>query len=349
MRKHGGDWNSHFEQFGEMPLDFSANLSPLGMPQAVREAAVHALEHAEHYPDPYCRSLRAAITTQLGIPVSHCLCGNGAADLLFRMALAVKPQTALLAVPTFSEYEAALKTVNCSIRYYHLSEAEEFALTDRFLGAVTPDIDLVILCSPNNPTGLTVSPALMQKIILRCEENGALLAVDSCFQDFLDNPEAHSLVSELAEHPNVVVIKAFTKLYAMPGLRLGYALSSNTTLLERMRDMGQPWPVSCLAQEAGIAAVSETAYVQSVRSLIQVQRRRMIGELRTLGLRVIPGEANFLLFQGKPGLKQALQKEGILILCCADYIGLDETWYRIAIRTESENTRLLAALKKVIG
>ena len=104
-----------------------------------------------------------------------------------------------------------------------------------------------------------------------------------------------------------------------------------------------------MAQEAGIAAVSETAYVQSVRSLIQVQRRRMIGELRTLGLRVIPGEANFLLFQGKPGLKQALQKEGILIRCCADYIGLDETWYRIAIRTESENTRLLAALKKVIG
>ena len=147
----------------------------------------------------------------------------------------------------------------------------------------------------------------------------------------------------------MVVIKAFTKLYAMPGLRLGYALSSNTTLLERMRDMGQPWPVSCLAQEAGIAAVRETAYVQSVRSLIQVQRRRMIGELRTLGLRVIPGEANYLLFQGKTGLKQELQKEGILIRCCADYIGLDKTWYRIAIRTESENTRLLAALKKVIG
>lgn len=349
MRIHGGDWNSHIEQFGEIPLDFSANLSPLGIPQAVREAAVHALEHAEHYPDPYCRTLRSAISTSLGIPLSYCLCGNGAADLLFRMVLAVKPQTALLAVPTFSEYEAALKTVDCSIRRYHLSESEEFALTDRFLGAVTPDIDLVILCSPNNPTGLTVSPALLQKIILRCEENGALLAVDSCFEDFLDNPEAHSLIPNLTEHPNVLVIKAFTKLYAMPGLRLGYALSSNTALLERMRDMGQPWPVSSLAQEAGIAAVGETAYVQSVRSLIRIQRKRMIGELRALGLRVIPAEANFLLFQGKPGLKQELQRQSILIRCCADYVGLDETWYRIAIRTESENTRLLAALKKVIG
>lgn len=349
MREHGGDWKSYIEQFRQMPLDFSANLSPLGMPPLVRRAAVQALEHAERYPDPYCRTLRESITSQLGIPTEFCLCGNGAADLLFRLVLAVKPQTALLPVPTFSEYEAALKTVDCSIQYHLLSEADDFALTDRFLDAVTSKIDLVVLCSPNNPTGRTISSVLMQQIIQRCEETDTLLVVDSCFEEFMDEPKAHSPIVQLTEHPNLVILKAFTKLYAMPGLRLGYTVSAHTALLKRMQDMGQPWPVSSLAQAAGVAALKETAYVQSVRSLIRTQRRRMMEELHALGLRVIPGEANFLLFQGKAGLKESLQKEGILIRCCEDFVGLDETWYRTAIRTESENTRLLAALKKVIG
>lgn len=349
MRNHGGDWRSYTKQYGQLPLDFSANISPLGTPQQVRKAALRALDRIDCYPDPYCRDLCDAIASALHIPPDWCLCGNGAADLLFRIALAVKPNTALIPVPTFSEYEAALQTVDCAVTHYALSERDDFVLSERFVAQITPEIDLVVLCSPNNPTGLTISPERMHRIIERCRETGTLLVVDACFQEFLDDPEAHSLIPPLADNPHLLVVKAFTKLYAIPGLRLGYCLSANPALLERIHDMGQPWAVSVAAQEAGIAALKETEYVQNVRRIVREQREWLYSQLCALGLRVIPGEANYLLFQSRAGLAEALKKHGILIRCCADYAGLDETWYRTAVRTEEENTRLLTALREVIG
>ncbi|WP_294830290.1 aminotransferase class I/II-fold pyridoxal phosphate-dependent enzyme, partial [uncultured Gemmiger sp.] len=176
---HGGDWAGYRAEFGCDALDFSANVSPLGLPAGVAAAITNALPTADRYPDPLCRELRAALAGAEGVPADWILCGNGAADLIFRLALAVRPRRALLPAPTFAEYEAALQTVGCAVQRVFLREENEFAVTEEFIDAVTPETDIVFLCQPNNPTGQVTPPALVERLVRRCAECGAVLVVDA--------------------------------------------------------------------------------------------------------------------------------------------------------------------------
>ena len=261
---HGGDWAGYRAQYGQDALDFSANVSPLGLPEGVAKAITAALATADRYPDPLCRALRAKLAVHEKMPMEHILCGNGAADLIFRLVWAAKPRTALLPAPTFAEYAAALETAGCTVRRHFLRENEDFAVTEAFISAVDEDTDMVSLCQPNNPTGQLTPLALVEALLRRCEACGALLVVDECFLDFLPQSEVLSAKKLLAS-PNLIILKAFTKLYGMAGVRLGYCLGSNIALLDKMQSAGQPWAVSSLAQAAGLAALDETAYVARVQ------------------------------------------------------------------------------------
>ena len=284
---HGGDWAGYRAEFGRDALDFSANVSPLGLPEGVARAITAALPTADRYPDPLCRELRAKLALHEGVPAEQILCGNGAADLIFRLVWARKPRRALVTAPTFAEYATALESVGCTVERFFLREQEDFAVTDAFCAAIRPGVDLVIL-------------------------------------------------------------KAFTKLYGMAGVRLGYALSADTALLEQMQACGQPWGVSSLAQAAGLAALEETAYVEKVRALIAEQRPRLTAGLRALGLRVLDGRANYLLFQAPETLGEALRQRGAVLRSCANYPGLGPGWYRTAVRTGPENEQLLKLLAEVL-
>ena len=346
---HGGDWAGYRAEFGCDALDFSANVSPLGLPAGVAAAITNALPTADRYPDPLCRELRAALAGAEGVPADWILCGNGAADLIFRLALAVRPRRALLPAPTFAEYEAALQTVGCAVQRVFLREENEFAVTEEFTDAVTPETDIVFLCQPNNPTGQVTPPALVERLVRRCAECGAVLVVDECFLDFLPDRDALTAKQLLRDAPQLIILKAFTKLYAMAGVRLGYALCGDATLLEKMRGAGQPWAVSSLAQAAGLAALQETAYAGAVRALIAEQRPRMAAGLRALGLRVMDGQANYLLFRATPDFGEKLRRRGAVVRSCANYPGLDAAWYRTAVRTEEENTRLLQIMGEILA
>ena len=346
---HGGDWAGYRAEFGCDALDFSANVSPLGLPAGVAAAITNALPTADRYPDPLCRELRAALAGAEGVPADWILCGNGAADLIFRLALAVRPRRALLPAPTFAEYEAALQTVGCAVQRVFLREENEFAVTEEFIDAVTPETDIVFLCQPNNPTGQVTPPALVERLVRRCAECGAVLAVDECFLDFLPDRDAWTAKQLLRDAPQLVILKAFTKLYAMAGVRLGYALCGDAALLEKMRGAGQPWAVSSLAQAAGLAALQETAYAGAVRALIAEQRPRMAAGLRALGLRVMDGQANYLLFRATPDFGEKLRRRGAVVRSCANYPGLDAAWYRTAVRTAQENTRLLQIMGEILA
>lgn len=346
---HGGDWAGYRAEFGCDALDFSANVSPLGLPAGVAAAITNALPTADRYPDPLCRELRAALAGAEGVPADWILCGNGAADLIFRLALAVRPRRALLPAPTFAEYEAALQTVGCAVQRVFLREENEFAVTEEFINAVTPETDIVFLCQPNNPTGQMTPPALVERLVRRCAECGAVLVVDECFLDFLPDRDAWTAKQLLRDAPQLVILKAFTKLYAMAGVRLGYALCGDATLLEKMRGAGQPWAVSSLAQAAGLAALQETAYAGAVRALIAEQRPRMAAGLRALGLRVMDGQANYLLFRATPDFGEKLRRRGAVVRSCANYPGLDAAWYRTAVRTAEENTRLLQIMGEILA
>lgn len=346
---HGGDWAGYRAEFGCDALDFSANVSPLGLPAGVAAAITNALPTADRYPDPLCRELRAALAGAEGVPADWILCGNGAADLIFRLALAVRPRRALLPAPTFAEYEAALQTVGCAVQRVFLREENDFAVTEEFIDAVTPETDIVFLCQPNNPTGQVTPPARVERLVRRCAECGAVLVVDECFLDFLPDRDAWTAKQLLRDAPQLIILKAFTKLYAMAGVRLGYALCGDAALLEKMRGAGQPWAVSSLAQAAGLAALQETAYAGAVRALIAEQRPRMAAGLRALGLRVMDGQANYLLFRATPDFGEKLRRRGAVVRSCANYPGLDAVWYRTAVRTAEENTRLLQIMGEILA
>lgn len=344
---HGGDWMGYRERFGRDALDFSANVSPLGLPEGVAQAIREALAEADRYPDPLCRTLRAALSRAEGVPPEQILCGNGAADLIFRLVWAAKPRCALVTAPTFAEYAAALDTAGCEVKRFFLEEAEDFAVTDALVDAVDESTDMVFLCQPNNPTGQLTALPLVEQILHRCAACGTLLVVDECFLDFLPDHALHTAKGLLGEG-NLVILKAFTKLYGMAGVRLGYALSADTALLEQMQACGQPWGVSSLAQAAGLAALEETAYVEKVRALIAEQRPRLTAGLRALGLRVLDGRANYLLFQAPETLGEALRQRGAVLRSCANYPGLGPGWYRTAVRTGPENEQLLKLLAEVL-
>lgn len=346
---HGGDWAGYQKEYGGLPLDFSANVSPLGLPAGVRAAAAAALDAADRYPDPLCRALCARLAEYHGLPAAWILCGSGAADLIFRLAAALRPRRALVTAPTFAEYEQALKTTDCIIERFVLREADDFAVTPAILERITPGLDLLFLCEPNNPTGQTTDPALLRAILQKCAANGTRLVVDECFNEFLDDPAAHTLQGALADCPGLLILKAFTKWYAMAGLRLGYALCGDTALLEAMRQSGQPWAVSTPAQAAGMAALDETAYSAALRELIRTQRPALQAGLAALGCRVVPGQANYLLFHHpNTALAPGLRQKGVLVRDCANYAGLGPGWYRCAVRTERENAAFLQAVGEVL-
>lgn len=345
---HGGDWAGFYENTGTLPLDFSANTSPLGLPKGVREAVTKALDWADRYPDPSCRGLREEIGRAWDVPSSWVLCGNGAGDLIERLVQAVRPRQALVTAPTFSEYPAALRRVGCAVREFPLSPENGFRLTNRFPEEITADTGLVFLCEPNNPSGVTTEPNLLLEIMEYCDTCGALLAVDECFNALLSKPSEHTLLPYLAEH-RLLILNAFTKSHGMAGLRLGFCLCRDMDLLERMRQCGQPWSVSTVAQEAGIAALQDRDYPIRLRILLDRQRSVLKSGLIHLGAAQITGEANYLLFcHSDHFLADKLERQGILIRRCDDYSGLGAGWYRVAIREEEENIRLLKAIRQVI-
>lgn len=347
---HGGDIYAAGISAGSPLLDFSANINPLGLPDVARQAYAGCLDACVHYPDPYCRALTTALSESENLPADQIVCGNGAADLIWRVALGRKPGKALLPAPTFADYAAALRAVGASLLHYPLAEETGFALQDNILDYMK-NVDITFLCNPNNPTGRLTSPDLLIAMIKAAGQNGSLLIVDECFLDFVEGGERFSAKPFLSGNPHVVVLKAFTKFYAMPGLRLGYALTGDAALADTLRLAGQPWAVSTPAQAVGRALLetATAAWGQKTRALLAAERPFLAGQLKALGFFPFPAYANFILFKSfVPNLKEKLLPHGILIRDCANFPGLSNGYYRIAVKTHSENETLLAAFSAVL-
>lgn len=353
---HGGDIYTAMETGAarEEILDYSANINPLGIPEGVKRAIRGALADCEHYPDPLCRKLARAVSRKEGVPEETLIFGNGAADLIFRLTAALKPKNALIPAPTFAEYEQALKTQGCDVRIHTLDPARGFALEEDYLCALTGDLDLIFLCNPNNPTGRLIERGFLERVLDVCEEKNIFAVVDECFIDFVEEPAAVTVKDRISHCPRLFILRAFTKNYAMPGLRLGYGICGNSEVRKKLSAAGQPWSVSLLAQEAGVAALREDAYLQEARSLISREKERLVQGLSELGYQVFAPAANYIFFRlpGREhpdyagGLCRELAAEGILIRDCANYRGLERGYFRIAVRGEAENLRLLRALNR---
>lgn len=342
IQEHGGNIFAY-----ENVLDLSANLNPLGMPESVKKAVLSSVRTWEKYPDPNCSELVKKLSEYDGISAENIVCGNGADDLIFRIVHAMRPKKAVVLAPTFSEYEKALREVGCEICTHFLDEQSGFVLSGDILEMLDGDVDMLFICSPNNPTGRLIPKELMKEISEKCRKENIVLVCDECFLGFTENGSEYSLRNCFNE--KCVILKAFTKLYAMAGLRLGYMVCGDSGLAERIKNSGQFWSVSAPAQAAGIAALDETEYVCRTVEYIKTERDHLVKELSGHGIKVYPSEANFLLLKAETWLADRLLGEGILIRSCSNYNGLNEEFFRVAVRTHGENLRLIDAVGRCVN
>lgn len=327
-------------------LDFSVNTNPLGMPESVKQAIIDHIPEYTCYPDPSCRALRLTLATRHRLEASTVLCGNGASELIFALCACIKPRRTVTLAPTYSEYEQSAALLGGEVYEHRLSETDGFALTERILETLTPKLDILFLCNPNNPTGRLSNPALLCKIAEVCRNNGTLFILDECFIDFT---RGKSMLPLLKEYPNILILQAFTKIYAMAGLRLGMLYCADERLLARVAGYMPTWNVSGVAQAAGIAALKETAWIENTRRIVEDEREFMMSALGSLGLAVYQSDSNFLLIKSKTPLYMALRARGILVRSCANFTGLDERYIRIGLKTRDENTALLRAVSEVLN
>lgn len=340
---HGGDVYRYPEV-----IDFSSNCNPYGMPKGVKKAVSDAIEQAEHYPDVQCEKLRRALEREEQVPYEQIICGNGAADLIFGLVLSKKPKRALMPAPTFAEYQQALESVECEVCYAYLDEKDGFLPGNEFLEHITEDFDMVFFCNPNNPTGVLVNQNYLIKLAEKCRDCGVFLVLDECFLDFTDQQESYTMKPFLEEFPGLFLLKAFTKKYAMPGLRLGYGFCSDQDVLEKMEAVMQPWNVSVLAQEAGRAALKEAGYVKETMEKISREKIYLLENLKELPLKIYASKANYIFFYGPENFQKQCLEQKIYIRDCSNYEGLGAGFYRIAVRTREENEALLQVFKRLL-
>lgn len=360
---HGGDRLTAAERFGGRPeefLDFSSNIHPLGPPPRVLEALSRALagerpQALASYPDPLSRRLRDKLADRLSVSPEQLLVANGVAELIDLVVRVFRPRRVGVVHPCFSEYERAAHLHGCSVVSVRAKEENRFVPTEEELRFLVMRSDLVFLGCPNNPNGLLPPKPVLERVAAEAARSGAVLVLDEAFIDFVPGGEERSLIHRLSSCPTTLIFRSMTKFYALPGLRLGYAVGRKDWI-ERLLDHKVPWSVNALAQVAGEAALEDEEYRRRAERWGRAEREELAGWLRQVGaVDVFPSETNFLLLRlraakgrGASGrLQERMGRRGILIRDASTFPGLDDRYVRIAVRTRRENERLIAALRKV--
>ncbi|MEB3102058.1 threonine-phosphate decarboxylase CobD [Ferviditalea candida] len=353
---HGGDWATAMEMFPcilDKLLDYSANINPLGPPAALQQLLSQQWNFLTRYPDPEVRELRGAISAKYGIMPESVLVGNGAAEVIDLIVRTLKPETVGVIDPTFSEYREASEKYGANIVSIQALAEEEFSVPLEKVIEALAKVDALFIGQPNNPTGNRWERRYLEELIRSAEKFGTRIILDEAFIDFFPDEADVSMVHEAERSETVVVVRSMTKFYAIPGLRLGYAVAG-PSLIRAMKRLQVPWSVNHLAQKAGVLALQDLVYERHSRQLISVERSWLSRELARLGCQTYESAANFLLVRlgnhclDADELQRRLGFEGILIRCCTTFIGLNDHYFRVAVRTRTENERFIRALEAAL-
>ncbi len=355
---HGGEILDAAEKTGFKRgeiLDFSSSVNPLGPSKKALEAAKNSFKEIPAYPDSNSNELRQAIANHFnGLSKNNVVVGNGSTELMYLFAevFMQKGDTALIPAPTFGEYESAVRKTGETPKFVKLDgnfnvDATAFML--EMAGA-----KIVFLCNPNNPTSLLISNETLTGIIERALKQDTLVFLDEDFLEFVENEKAHSMIKKIKSYPNLFILRSFTKIFGLTGLRVGYGIGSeeiiNVLLCAKI-----PWNVNCIAQAAAVAALKDEEHLRVTRELIKKEKTHLLGELEKFkSFKIYPPDANFFFIDiRKSGLtatelKNKLLQQGILIRDCTSFRGLDAYFVRIAVKTHAENERLIEALKRIV-
>lgn len=356
--EHGGNVYAAARQAGadlSEYLDYSANINPLGLPASVREALSLSLDRIVHYPDTEAALLKQAVSEHYGIPVQLITAGNGAVELLYVLCHIIRPRRVLIPVPAFSEYERAARAARAEVEYCFLRPEDDFAVSINKIISALPSVDMVFLGNPNNPTGVLVENRQIEPLLAAAEKYHVTVVVDESFLDFLPNDRLYTCRPLLKAYPNLFILHSLTKFYALPGLRLGFAMA-NPDLTTQLHLGKDPWNVNSLAQAAGVAAVNDLDFREQSRLLLDGERNIFYRNLAGVpGLKVYQPSVNFVLIDTTDtgmmaaDIRKLLLQHKILIRDCSNYPGLSPYFIRVAIKRPAQNAALLKAIRQVIG
>ena len=339
---HGGDIYTN-----KVKLDFSVNVNPLGIPKGVEDAMHQAVVRCQQYPDIRALELKEAVAKQLAVSKEYLLFGNGASEVFMGIMRALKPRKVLIPIPSFYGYQYVAEAVESEISYFFMEKENSFLPGEELLEALTEEVNLLFLANPNNPTGKQMESDYLREVLDICRDKGIYVVLDECFISFCEGDA--SFVSEIEEYPNLLLVQAFTKIYAIPGVRLGFLVSSNKGLIQKIAKQLPEWNLSVFAQEAGIACVKEKAFVEQTVEYVQKERAFFTEQLQKMGLEVFVGEGNFILIYTQVPLYELLLERGILIRDCQNFKGLTKGYYRIAVKNREENKILLREIGECLA
>ena len=381
MDFHGGNIYKVFREKNiKEILDYSSNINPYGIPESLKSRIIENLEILERYPDPDYVELREKLANLNNVNLSDIILGNGATEIIFLFMKVINPKKILIVSPTFGEYERAVKAVgtsrnsidlSCSddnknienkeieIEYFELKESDDFKLNiGNLKNQLEKKYDLLIICNPNNPTGKFLKLAQTEEILKECNKYDTKLFIDEAFIEFLADGMKESIINTEENKKNLFVTRAFTKFFAIPGLRLGYGMYFDKELEQKISEKKEPWSVNNIAELAGLTVLDDTEYIEKTLKWITKEKIYMYEKLNEIsGIKVYETEVNFItgkidekLFSEGLNVKilrEKMLEQGILIRDASNFKFLDERFFRLAIKDRESNKRVIEVLREI--
>jgi threonine-phosphate decarboxylase len=353
---HGGTIYAIARELGIAPdklIDFSANINPLGFSTRVKKALLQNQGAILHYPDRGAYDLVCQLVRYHDIPAHSILAGNGSTELIFLLPRVLHLKRVLLVVPTFSEYETSIRSVNGQVYYFKTLEKDQFCINaERLLRELRKGYDALYICNPANPTGVLTPLDMLQDVVKSARVKATRVIVDETFIDF---NESQSLKYQINKYENLYILRSMTKFFGLPGLRAGYVISSEKNIT-KLRERQEPWTMNVLAQYASIESLKDRQFIKRTIVYVKDARQKLIAELNKLPyLRVFPSAANYLLLKldksaptTVPQLYKRLLQKGIIIRKCDSFEGLVDKFFRVAVRKYNENRRLVKELAEAL-
>jgi len=356
---HGSDLEKIEAVYGikkETITSFSANVNPLGISPKMRATLIDKIDCITSYPDREYSALRKCIADYTGSVADHIVVGNGSTELISLFIQLVHPKKALILGPTYSEYERELSLEGGAVVYYPLQEADDFKLnTEHFCSTLNDSLDLVVICNPNNPTSTAITRESMSRILDACKRHNIYVMVDETYVEFAPDVEAVSSVALTKSYDNLVILRGISKFFASPGLRLGYAITGNTQLIQYINTHKNPWTINSLAAVAGELMFTDQEYIAKTWKLIDSERRRCFQEMQSWpSVKVFEPMGNFMLIKilkedvDADDLFDHAIKRGLMIRNCSTFPYLSNKFFRFCFMSPEKNTELLNCLKELL-
>lgn len=349
---HGANVDNMAKKFGKNEndiIDFSSNVNP-HIISDLGKYVLEGLEKSRSYPDINYTNLRNNISDYIKVDSELIIPGNGATEIIYLLMKSIKRRLAILN-PTFSEYGRGAKLNNLEIIYFHLKEENNFSINLDEIQKNMDKFDSLFVCNPNNPNGKVKD---LNELLDLMIENDKLLIVDETFMEFVGEEEKYSLINKIEQTPNLFILKAVTKFFGMPGLRLGYGVTSNKQIINNIYEYKEPWTINSFAENLSNYLFKDKEYINGSKDYYINERKFMLEELRKISrLKVYDTDTNFVLIKldddEANSLKLELfEKYNILIRDASNFIGLDKSYIRVAIKSHNDNKVLIESLRKIL-